>query len=127
MTGGPPTGFRMKILNKTRNTFLAESASRADGFIARIKGLLGRSGLKSGEGLLIPRCRCIHMFFMRFAIDAVFVGQDGCVVSIVENIPPQRISPYFTKADYVVELPAGTVSRTGSRFGDKILVIEDSD
>ena len=59
-------------------------------FAERAKGLIGRSGLEPGKGLLIPGCNCIHTFFMRFAIDATFLGGDGRVVKVVRNIPPWR-------------------------------------
>ena len=66
------------------------SASIADSFPKRAKGLLGRDGLPSGEGLLIPRCNAIHTCFMRLTIDATFLDRDGRVVKTVRNIRPGR-------------------------------------
>ncbi len=56
----------------------------------RMKGLIGRRSLPSGEGLLIPHCNAIHTFFMRMTIDAVFLDKDDRVVRVVRNIPPWR-------------------------------------
>jgi len=62
----------------------------ANGFAARAKGLIGRDSLPPDTGLLIPKCNCIHTFFMRFAIDATFLDSRNCVVKVVRNIPPWR-------------------------------------
>lgn len=59
-------------------------------FWSRLKGLIGRSGLPPGRGLLILRCNAIHTFFMRFAIDATFYDSQDRVVKIVRNIRPWR-------------------------------------
>ena len=66
-------------------------AEVAETFAARTKGLIGRRGLAPGTGLLITRCNCIHTFFMRFPIDATFLGRCGEVVRTVRNIRPWRL------------------------------------
>ncbi len=57
----------------------------------RMRGLIGRSGLEKGTGMLILKCNCIHTCFMRFPIDAVFLDANGCVVKHVRNIRPWRL------------------------------------
>lgn len=57
----------------------------------RMRGLIGRKCLPSGEGLLILRCNAIHTFFMSFPIDATFLDRNDRVVKVVRNIPPWRI------------------------------------
>ena len=57
---------------------------------ARMRGLIGRSGLPPGRGMLILRCNAIHTFFMRFPIDATFYDREGRVVRIVRNVRPWR-------------------------------------
>ena len=71
-------------------TVCGVDAEVAETFVARAKGLIGRRGLEPGKGLLIPRCNCIHTFFMRFAIDATFLDRHGEVVKVVRNIRPWR-------------------------------------
>jgi uncharacterized membrane protein (UPF0127 family) len=108
----------MKVFNKTKNTVLASRAVLADTFSSRFIGLLNRSSLPEGEALIITRCRSIHMFFMRFAIDVIFVGRDNRVVGIVERIKPFHLSPVFFKSSYAIELNAGAVGATQTSIGD---------
>lgn len=60
-------------------------------FAERAKGLIGSDALPPGEGLLILKCNCIHTFFMRFAIDAVFLDESDNIVKTVRNIRPWRL------------------------------------
>ncbi len=85
---------------------MAERAVRADGFVSRAVGLLGRKDLPVGEGLWIEPCAQIHTFFMSFSIDAVFLDRGLKVVRVLENLPPWRVSPWITGARSVLELPA---------------------
>ena len=73
-----------------RVEILGVKAQVARSFFQRAKGLIGLSGLEKGTGLLILKCNCIHTFFMRFPIDAVFLDANGNVVKKVSNIPPWR-------------------------------------
>lgn len=83
---------------------------------ARSKGLLGRTGLPSGEGLLIPKTGSIHTFFMRFPMDAVYLDRGLRVRAIVPAIPPYRLS-WKLGARSVLELGAGEAERAGIRVG----------
>ena len=93
----------------------------ADTFLSRGLGLLPRSSLGEGEGLLITRTSTITMFFMRFAIDAVFVGRGRVVVDVRERLRPWLPAAGARGAAEVLELPAGTVARTGTQAGDELL------
>jgi uncharacterized membrane protein (UPF0127 family) len=91
----------------------------ADNAWLRLKGLLGRRTLPVGEGLLIRPTWSIHMFFMRFAIDAVFLDADGIVVRIVPELRPWRAASHRgSKA--VLELASGECERRGVRIGDRL-------
>jgi uncharacterized membrane protein (UPF0127 family) len=92
-------------------------------------GLMGRRSLTAGEGLWLPGTNGIHMMFMRFPIDAVFVGRpvpDGAarpVLALRENLPAWRgIVPLVRGADGVLELPAGTIRASSTAIGDLIEV-----
>ena len=119
MGGGP-----LEVTNLTRGTVLATSVEAADGFGAKFMGLMGRPGLDPGAGMWLPDSNGIHMFFMRFAIDAVFVGRpdaDGArrVVSVHRRLPAWRgIVPFVRGAHGVLELPVGTIDATATAVGD---------
>lgn len=92
-------------------TVLATRVDIAESFVARSKGLLGRTNLPTGDALWIKRCNSIHTFFMKFSIDAIFVDDKMRVVSMHENLRPWRITKLYFKASSVFELPAGTLAR----------------
>jgi len=108
----------MVMMNVTRSMVLANNCAHARTFFARFMGLQFKKELPVGHGLLITPCNSIHMFFMRFAIDAVFMSANGTVVYIKEGIKPWRVSKIVRNAESVLELPAGTVSSTGTAIGD---------
>jgi len=112
----------VKILNFTKNTVIASRADIADTFLSRLLGLLGRRALKEGEALIIRQCQSIHMFFMLFPIDAIFVGSNNAVVGWAEGIKPFQLSRIFWKASYVIEVPVGTISRAKVSQGDEISI-----
>lgn len=101
-------------------TLIAE-VSVADNFFKRLKGLLGRAALRPQEGLLIPKCQGIHMFGMKFSIDAIYLDKEKKVLRICENLKPNRIGPTDFKAHYVLEVVAGSAKRTGLKVGDCLL------
>ena len=110
----------MKIINTDKNTVIATDTELADTFFARMTGLLGRTTLKPNEALVITGCNSIHMFFMRFSIDAIFVGKDNRVVGLVSGIKPFQLSPIFWKACFVIEAPVGTILASRTQIDDLI-------
>lgn len=93
---------------------------KADNMFKRMRGLLGRGGLAPNEGLWITPCTSIHMFFMRFSIDAVFIDANGCVVRVYEDLPPWRMARGGKHAHSVLELPAGRAAFFNLRPGDRL-------
>lgn len=85
---------------------------------ARMRGLLGRSGLDAGAALAIEPCTSIHTFFMKFAIDAVFLDRAGRIVRALPALRPWRATRIYPRAQQVVELPEGTLARTATLEGD---------
>jgi uncharacterized protein len=86
---------------------------------ARRQGLLGRSGLREGEGLALAPCSSVHTAFMRFPLDLIFLARDGRVLRVSPGVPPWRIRLHW-RAFAVVELAAGSVARTGTTKGDQV-------
>ncbi len=112
----------VRVLNTTRQTTLAMRAGFANSMFSRAIGLMGQPTLPEGSGLVIDPCTSIHMFFMRFAIDALYVAGDGIVLRVVPHLRPWRLGPIILRSRYVVELPAGTAERTGTQPGDLLRV-----
>jgi uncharacterized membrane protein (UPF0127 family) len=92
----------------------------ADSPVSRMRGLLGRSELRPGEGLLLRPASAIHTWFMRFPIDAVFLDRDWRVVGISDDVRPWRAASR-RGAKAVLELPAGESSRRGLALGDQLV------
>ena len=63
------------VRNVSRETSLATWVESADGLWAKFKGLMGRAALRPDHALWLPDSNGIHMMFMRFPIDAVFLGR----------------------------------------------------
>jgi uncharacterized membrane protein (UPF0127 family) len=106
--------------NKTRRSMVGTGIRVADTFVSRLRGLLLTKSLGPGEGLWITPCTSIHSFGMRFVFDALFLGTDWRVVGLVERFRRNRMSRVYWNALGVLELPAGTIERTGTEVGDEI-------
>jgi len=115
----------MKIINKTNSRVLADKAEIADTPFKRIKGLLGRASLKEGEGLVITRCNSIHTFFMRFSIDVVFLDRHNRIVKVVNSLPPARLFSSYFRGRIAIELPAGTLRKTGTNTGNLVEIAKE--
>jgi uncharacterized membrane protein (UPF0127 family) len=110
---------RLKILNLTRQSVLADCVEVADRGATRRKGLLGRDGLAAGEGLWIVPCESVHTFGMRFPIDLIYLDRSRKVKKVRSGLPPWRLSACLS-AHSVLELPAGTIRTTQATPGDKL-------
>ncbi len=110
------------ILNLTRESVVCEQVAIADRAIPRMRGLLGRRTLRSGEGLLLRPAPSIHTAFMRFPIDAVFLDADLRVVKLVPRLAPWRTAS-ARRAKAVLELPAGESARRELGVADRLAVV----
>lgn len=109
----------LSIVNITRQTQLADRVQVAGDGGSRRKGLLGRERLAEGEGLWIVPCEAVHTFWMRFAIDLIYLDRDHRVVKTLSNVPPWRLSACL-RAHSVLELATGVVRNTQTRAGDQL-------
>jgi uncharacterized membrane protein (UPF0127 family) len=110
---------RYSEIRTSGGTTVVERCLIAEGPWLRMRGLLGRSDLPDDEGILLRPASSIHMFFMRFAIDAVFLSRDLTVLKVVSNLGPWRMASR-RRAHSVLELPAGACARRGVREGDRL-------
>lgn len=113
------------IVNTSDSSTVCERTVLADRPLTRMRGLLGRSELPRGEGLLLTPAPSIHTAFMRFAIDALFLDRQLRVLRIVPRMAPWRAAgKRHTRS--VLELPCGEAERLGVHVGDR-LAIADAD
>ena len=110
----------MQARNVTKNLVLADRLVWAGTSETRREGLLGRDSLEPGEGIYIVPCKWIHMFGMKFAIDAAFLDREGRVVHIHHSLKPNRLSRPVLRGDGVLELPEGTLKNSATAVGDRI-------
>jgi hypothetical protein len=110
------------IVNVTRNMVVAQRAEQARSFWARLRGLMFRPQLEIGSGLVIEPNNNVHTFWMRFAIDVVFVDRADHVVGLVHAMPPNRPYAGARRAQRTIELPAGTIVASDTRIGDQFTI-----
>jgi uncharacterized membrane protein (UPF0127 family) len=120
----------LRARNLSRSTAIAERLEVADGLWGKFIGLMGRPGLEPDAGLWLTDSNGIHMMFMRFAIDAVFLGNpdpghEGArpVVSVHRGLRAWTgLVPLVRGAHGVLELPIGTIERSGTAVGDLVVL-----
>jgi uncharacterized membrane protein (UPF0127 family) len=111
------------VVTRDDGAVVCERCTIATTPVRRMRGLLGRSGLAPGDGLLIRPAGSIHTFFMRFPIDAVFLDRDLGVRKVAAAVKPWRLV-FARRAHSVLELPAGEADRRGLAAGQR-LVLQD--
>jgi len=115
--------LKIVVRNQTRNTVLADAADVADTSEKRRTGLLKHDRLEPGQGLWIVPCESVHSFFMKFAIDLVYLDRNQKVRKVRHRMVPWRLSACLT-AHSILELPAGAVAASGTQAGDQLKIDE---
>ena len=115
----------MRIINRTKAAVLADNVEVAETWVTRLCGLMFRDRLQEKHCLILKPCNSIHTCFMRFNIDVLFVGDEGEILYLLENMPPFRFSPIVRKARFIIELPAHTISLTGTSLGDRLCNLKE--
>ncbi len=109
----------MRITRKSDGKVIGERIRVADSFMARFRGLMLSDEPAAGEGLLISPCNSIHMMFMRFPIDAIFVDAKNSIKALYRRLTPWLgISSIHRDACAVIELKAGSIDQTGVVIDD---------
>ncbi len=124
----------LRARNLSRSTALAERLEVADSLWEKFRGLMGRPGLEPDAGLWLTGSNGIHMMFMRFAIDAVFLGAPDPghagarpVLSLHRGLRAWTgVVPLVRGANGVLELPVGAIERSGTAVGD-LVALETAD
>jgi len=105
---------------------LATDVETAVDSSTRRRGLLGRTVFPEGSALVIAPCPAVHTFFMKMRIDIVFASRDGVVLKTYAAVPAWRIA-FAVRAFAAIELPSGTLARTGTRVGARLSLVPADD
>ncbi len=108
------------VRNRTRGATVAEFVRLADSPRSRRIGLLKRDRLEPGGGLWIYPTQAIHTFGMRFPIDVIFLDRNLRVKRIYRNLGPFRLTSLVWGARSVLEVAAGSATKTGTAVGDEL-------
>ena len=106
------------IRNLTKMKLVSAEPFNALSFSNRLRGMIGRD-FSSFDAMIFPKCSSVHTFFMAFPLDLVFLSGENRVLKTVPYAKPWRPCFRCPGSRTVVELPAGTVERTGTQPGDQ--------
>ena len=109
------------IRNLTKRTVVSCRTFQAVSFGDRLRGLIGRPFERFGfDAMVFSSCSSIHTCFMTFPIDVIFLGPGNTVLKTCPGCRPWRPAIWCAGASAVIELPAGTLSHTGTEAGDRL-------
>ena len=108
------------IKNISKNNIISKDGYITTSFYERFKGLLGKKGLQQQESLIISPCNSIHMFFMKFEIDVLFIDENNKVCYLIESFKTWKMSKVIKNSKYVIELKSKTIYSKNIEVGDKI-------
>lgn len=111
---------QLQVVNATRGAVLGARVAMADRWLARLRGLLGMPEPGEGEGLLLTPCSSVHMLGMRYPIDVALLDAERRVVSLHPGLRPGWHMAAARGARYALELPVGTLARSGTLPGDRL-------
>jgi len=117
---------QMSLEDKSTGSVIAREVKIADNFWRRFRGLMFKRKFRDGEALLFkfkrPGRHSVHTFFVRFPIDLAYLDSGFKVIEIRTCLKPWRVHTSRVDSSYLIELPAGTVVRSGIEIGHKILL-----
>ena|ERR1700761_8635874 len=112
----------VKAWNMANDRLIGDRIGVADTSLSRMRGLIGRRRLDSGEGLWIAPSSGVHTIGMSFAIDVVGLDKHFRVIKLWNQLVPCRITSVSLSMRSVLELPPGRILETGIQIGDSIRV-----
>ena len=111
----------MLIKNSTKKTIISKNAKIRKNIFPISLGLMFSREKKSlifvfKKEKIVP----LHMFFVFYSIDVLFLNKNNIVVEIKENFKPFSFYNPKNKAKYIIEMPKNIVKETKTELGDKI-------
>jgi uncharacterized membrane protein (UPF0127 family) len=110
------------VFNKTEESFLGLNVASANTSLLRLRGLLGKLKLKSGEGMWVVPSQGVHTIGVLFPVDVVYLDADNRVVDLVEHLRPFSIARLRLQCASVLELPPHTIYRSHTGVGNELLI-----
>ena len=112
-----------RAVHERTGKVLAQDLEMATSTLARTAGLMFRHALEPGRGMWILPCNGIHMMFMNFPIDAVFLDTDERVKKVYRRLPPWWGVVWLVwGAHSVLELPPGSTAEIDLQRGDQVVI-----
>ena len=109
----------LRVTNTGGESLVADRVKVADSFWQRFRGMMLAPEPADGEGLLLSPCNSIHMMFMLYPIDAIFLDTGLKIRALYEKLPPWiGFSSIHKDVNSVLELKSGTINKTGVRIDD---------
>ena len=113
-----------KVINRTRNSVLASKYKLLKSIFDKAVGLMFHKNIKD-EAYVFENKKesltSLHMFFVFFRIDVLFIDKNKRVVELKENFKPFTLYVPEKKSKYIIELPSGTIKNSKTSTGDKVV------
>lgn len=111
----------VEVLNE-KNKILFNNATITTNFFDRFIGLMGKRYIEDNEAFCIKPCNSIHMFFMRFSIDVIFLDSSNKVIEYIENLKPWQVSKIVKSSKMVIEMPCYSIKKKNIQINDTIII-----
>lgn len=121
----------MLLVDLTTGKTLASEVKLAGTIWQMFFGLMFKGGFPAGRALLFklpkPGKYSIHTFFVAVPIDLIYLDSGFTVVELRAHLKPWRIHRPESIANYIIELPVGSIARAGAEIGHKLAMREGTD
>lgn len=118
--------MKIKALRRGGETLLP-TLMVAEHFSERFMGLMFKQELEANSGLLIPNCSMVHMFFMKFPLDLVFLSRESEILCLQKDLKPWHLSQQVPRARSVIEVAPGFISRHNCRIGETLEIVDSAE
>jgi uncharacterized membrane protein (UPF0127 family) len=91
-------------------------------FFQKFRGLLGVKHLGEKQGIVLVGCKQVHTFWMQFPIDIVVLDKDFKIIDFVGDLKANKISPYYRRGYYIIELATNPINEKLFKEGKKVVL-----
>ncbi|WP_440952832.1 DUF192 domain-containing protein [Methanococcoides sp. FTZ1] len=116
------------MLLKSNGDIIASDVEYARSVFSQAKGLMFRSSVPDSYAMIFilssVKKVSLHMLFVPFPLDVLFLDGDKRIVKTTYLRPWIGTGDSGKKVKYIIELPAGAVSRSDLSVGDRVMFNE---